>query len=217
MRILSEGQMPVLIKDKSSVLFVHIPKCGGSTFEQAMSERGWRELLSIRGINAKDLGFMNCSPQHMHAELLRAIVRPQRFDHVVTIIREPLSRLKSEYAWQLAQGITSLNSLNWIEHVFAEFRKDPFIYDNHIRPQSEFMLENTTVFKLEENGIELALDKVSPNPKKMSLAKRIFSTTEKKHLKKTEKSSQLHEDFDKKINQITDFYGSDYDVLNYTK
>lgn len=209
--------MPVLVKDKSSVLFVHIPKCGGSTFEQAMSDRGWRELLSIRGINAKDLGFMKCSPQHMHADLLRAIVRPERFNHVVTIIREPLSRLKSEYAWQVMQGITSLSPKKWIEYVFAEFRNDPFIYDNHIRPQSEFILENSTVFKLEENGIELALNRVSPDPGKQSIAKRFFSTKEKKHLKKTNKSTQLHEDFDEKIKQITDFYGSDYDVLNYTK
>jgi len=125
--------MPILVRKEKSVLFVHIPKCGGSSFVQAMSKRGWRELLSIRGIDANLLKFMRCSPQHLHAEILHRLVRSDVFDSIVTLVREPLARLRPEYCWQKFQGMTDLDPVQWIDHAFDEFSKDPFVYDNHIR------------------------------------------------------------------------------------
>ena len=57
-----------------------------------MAENGCRELLSIRGIHEKQLRFMRCLPQHMHAELLDKIVDTEKFDKIITLVREPCSR-----------------------------------------------------------------------------------------------------------------------------
>lgn len=207
--------MPIMIREDASVLFIHIPKCGGSSFEQHMVNRGWRELLSIRGINANNLKFMRCSLQHLHAELLHRVVRPELFDSIVALVREPVSRLKSEYAWQRKQGITDLNPEEWIEHVFSEFRKDPFVYDNHIRPQHEFLIDKGQVFKLEEDGVNQALNSVSPTRKKNSIFGSFRNRVQDIWLKQTRKSLDVHEAFAKQSTQIQDFYAHDYKVLGY--
>jgi hypothetical protein len=208
--------MPILVRENTSVLFIHIPKCGGSSFEQQMADRGWGELLSIRGINAKNLKFLRCSPQHMHAELLTRILRPEFFDTIITLVREPVSRLKSEYAWQRAQEMTDLKPDIWIEHVFSEFKKNPFVYDNHIRPQHEFLIEKGLIYKLEENGINQALEVVSPAPQKRNIFHSLRGKTQNTWLKKTNKSPAIHEAFQNKLTQVQDFYAKDYEVLGYS-
>lgn len=207
--------MPIMVKDNKSVLFIHVPKCGGSSFEKLMQKRGWKELLSIRGVNAKNLNFMHCSPQHMHAEYLSLMVRPGCFDHIIAFVREPVERLKSEYAWQLSQSITSLSPSEWIDHVFHEYKKNPFIYDNHIRPQHEFILEGAQVYKLEDEGITPVLDAISPKQKKGNLISRWLTKEKVKQLKKTVKTSSIHEAFEKKASMIKEFYAKDYESFGY--
>ena len=213
--------MPVMVKDKSSILFVHIPKCGGSSLEQNMAEHGWQEILSVRGINAKQLKFLRCSSQHMHAELLNEVVRLESFDKVITLVREPLSRLKSEYAFQLSQEITDLQPEEWIEHVFDEFSKDPFAYDNHIRPQNEFLTEQSLVFKLENDGVNKALETIySSFPSRKQLKYKLKSCLQlkkNKKLKETVKTSTINDAFNRQSNVIYEFYGKDYTVLDYEK
>lgn len=208
--------MPVLIRGNEAVLFIHIPKCGGSSFEEHMKERGWRELLSIRGVHTSQLNFMYCSPQHMHAELLSKIVRLDMFDSIVTIVRDPLRRLMSEYSWQLEQKITSLCPDQWIKYTFEKYSSDPFIFDNHIRPQSEFILDSSLIFKLEENGVNKAINMISPKFKKLKLTSNFFSKNHTlKKLKATNKSIEVIESFDKHRQLIYDFYQKDYKLLGY--
>lgn len=213
--------MPVMVKDEFSILFIHIPKCGGSSLEQNMAEHGWKEILSVRGINAKQLNFLRCSPQHMHVELLNEVVRLDSFDKVVTLVREPLSRLKSEYAFQLAQEITDLHPEEWIKHVFDEYSKDPFAYDNHIRPQNQFLTKQSLIFKLEDDGVNQALNTIYssfPSKKKLKYSLNLFLQPQKnKKLKETIKTSAIHNAFKRQSNLIQQFYEKDYDVLDYKK
>ena len=208
--------MPILVRKDESVLFVHIPKCGGSSFVKAMIKRGWRELFSIRGIHANLLKFMRCSPQHLHAEHLNQLVRPEAFDHIITLVRDPLARLRSEYCWQTIQDMTNLSPESWIRHVFSEYGKDPFVYDNHIRPQHEFLLGENKFLKLEEDGVHQALKSVSSDGKEMdcaSSATEASSGIEK--VKVTKKTAEILESFTSAKDQIADFYRKDYELLGY--
>ena len=208
--------MPVMVKNEAAVLFVHIPKCGGSSFEKGMEYRGWRELLSIRGMGAAQLKFMRCSPQHMHAELLTRVVRPERFDMVVTIVRNPLSRLRSEYSWQHSQNITKLAPDQWIAHVFEAFDEDPYAYDNHIRPQNEFLLHMTKIFKLEEDGVTRALHSVAPDASKNSMLSFLLGRSRTPGRRKARtQTPEIHRAFALNKDKIVDFYRRDYEVLGY--
>lgn len=209
--------MPVMIKGDETVLFVHIPKTGGSSFIQSMVDRGWREELSIRGLHPGRLHFMYCSPQHMHAELLLRLVRPEAFDHIVTLVRDPLARLQSEYAWQRRQEMTDLDPEVWINYVLTEFWNNPFIYDNHIRPQHEFLIEGSKVFKLEDDGVGRAVGFLSPGSPKRTIIDRLLKRENAKDLKlkATVKLPYVNQAFERKISQIQDFYAKDYEVLGY--
>lgn len=210
--------MPIMTMNDKAILFVHIPKCGGSSFERQMNQRGWREHLSVRGISADKLSFLKCSPQHLHAELLLTLVNPAGFDDIVTLVREPLARLRSEYTWQLFQGMTSLKPEDWIEHVFDSYGANNFIYDNHIRPQCEFLIEGSRLFKLEQQGVDKAVASVAGN--KVEGRKNIlkqFLSKNNKVAKATVKSDEVLQAFENRKNQIYEFYDKDYKELGYTK
>ncbi|NVJ64559.1 MAG: sulfotransferase family 2 domain-containing protein [Flavobacteriaceae bacterium] len=205
------------MNDKA-ILFVHIPKCGGSSFERQMNQRGWREYFSVRGISADKLSYLKCSPQHLHAELLLTLVNPVEFDDIVTLVREPLARLRSEYTWQLFQGITTMKPKDWIEHVFDSYAANNFMYDNHIRPQCEFLIKGSRLFKLEEQGVDKAVSLVAGTKvlgRKNLLRQLLFKSN--KIAKATSKSEAVIHAFESKKNQIYEFYEKDYEALGYTK
>lgn len=209
--------MPVFIKEKKSVLYIHIPKCAGSSFEKLMVADGWKEYFSIRGINLKDMEWCKITPQHHHASLLSESFKCNFFDLSIAVVRNPFRRLVSEYFWQKSQGITSLAPSEWLNLVFSEFVNDASIYDNHIRPQSDFIMENTKFFKLEESGVDLAMKlvrQISPTSK-FSIRYLKSCITRSKKQKKSIYNQELVEEFNLRKNEIEFFYKSDYEMFKY--
>jgi len=93
--------VPVFVKDDVSVLFVHVPKTGGSAVEDAFADAGWdTHLLDRTSARHPSRRFRRCSPQHLHAEMLEQLVRLERIDLVLVVVREPLARFRSEYLWR---------------------------------------------------------------------------------------------------------------------
>lgn len=152
--------MPVFIKDDKSILFVHVPKTGGSSIEQSFADSGYethflggpRTLRRLR----------RCTPQHMHARMLRQTFRLGRFDLIFMLVREPLARFRSEYGMQHKHDVrTDRKSVEeWAERVFTRYEKDNFAFDNHLRPQAEFLLPNARVFRLED-GLDRVVEQLN--------------------------------------------------------
>ena len=88
--------MPVAVVNGRSVLFVHIPKTGGSSVERYLSRHG---SVLLQG-NGRDAG-LRCSAQHLHAEALASIDAADGHDWSFTIVRHPVARLVSEYRYQM--------------------------------------------------------------------------------------------------------------------
>ncbi|MGR5254314.1 sulfotransferase family 2 domain-containing protein [Vibrio astriarenae] len=201
--------MPVMVKGNESVLFIHIPKSGGSSYEAIMKNLGYRELLSIRGMPLSKLKFLKCTPQHMHAEMLSSWLNVNDLDRVVTIVRDPYKRFMSEYSWQLKQGITKLEPGDWVENTMEQYCKNKFVYDNHIRPQSDFILKGAEIFQLEDNGLVNAVSySIGGN-----LPENLVIPSEKK----TSKSDEILREFELRRNEIVDFYRDDYKLLSSRK
>ena len=207
--------MPIMIKKNKKVLFIHIPKCGGSSLESGLANKSWREHLSIRGLNATELSFIKCSPQHMHVELLSHFLNFEAFDQIVALVRNPFDRFKSEYYWQLKQGITNDDPESWIVSTFQKFESNPYCFDNHIRPQHEFLTSSTKVFKLEKNGVREALQYIDPLPAKKNIISRLSFKSEHAHLKSTKKDETVDLIFEKYRANIAKFYAEDYEILKY--
>ena len=154
--------MPVFVKDDVRVLYVHVPKTGGSAIEDAFADAGWEtHLLDRTSARHPSRRFRRCSPQHLHAELLEQLVRLERIDLVMTVVREPFARFRSEFLWRHSDDAapTPADVTAWGRRILEKYTADPFVRDNHLRPQSQFLLPGAHVHRYED-GLQAALDDV---------------------------------------------------------
>ncbi len=151
--------MPVFRRDGRSILFVHVPKAGGSALERVFATSGWKTHYR----DPKEAGpsvnkLRRCSPQHMHREMLETLFRMDRFDGVFMTVREPLARFRSEYAMRNTADVAADPARvdAWADEAFAQYARDPHVFDNHLRPQTEFYVPGAHVYRLED-GLEAAV------------------------------------------------------------
>jgi hypothetical protein len=143
--------MPVFFTQTKRVLFVHVPKAGGTSIEQFFEANGFKTAYLDRGGSPESLNPQRrCSPQHMHAALLDALFDTASFDYVFMTVRHPMRRLLSKFTME-NPGIATADRLEaWILRVFGEVAANPAYLDNHLRPQSDFFLRHAEVFRLED-------------------------------------------------------------------
>src|SRR6056300_1034263 len=85
--------MPLFTKDKQTILFKHIPKTAGSSVETAFEKSGWKMSLWQRTYKAPP-----CCAQHWHHDIcVKNDVYKQNINYEFTIVRNPYTRLFSEY------------------------------------------------------------------------------------------------------------------------
>jgi hypothetical protein len=151
--------MPVFTQGERNVLFIHVPKTGGSAIEKHFVAAGW-EMSYHDGRMPK--GYPNylrrCTPQHMHGALLKEIFRLRRFDAIFAVVRDPVARFRSEYVMRHKQELTtSAEAVEaWAKERFQKFASNPYVHDNHIRPQAEFLVKHAHVYRLED-GLDAAV------------------------------------------------------------
>lgn len=145
--------MPLFIINDKVVFFTHIPKTGGSSVEAAIRSLGARQAL----LKSSSGGFMKCTPQHIHAEIIEVMFTENFFDLNFTVCRNPVDRLVSEYKMRMSNREKKIPFEKFIDNAFARYEQNPFFHDNHIRPQHQFLTRNTKVFKFED-GLKPALD-----------------------------------------------------------
>jgi hypothetical protein len=149
----SETPVPVFIKDQRYVLFPHVPKTGGTSIERLFRRNGWQMFLRDAKVGQGSLHYVRrCSPQHLHAAILRELIDLSRVDLCFMVVRDPIARFRSEYAMRQKDPTkTDAASVEeWADRVFTRYERNPYALDNHIRPQHEFLLPGTEVFRLED-------------------------------------------------------------------
>jgi hypothetical protein len=145
--------VPVFIKDQRYVLFPHVPKTGGTSIERLFQHNGWRMHLRDAKVGKGRLHYVRrCSPQHLHAAVLRELIDLSRVDLCFMVVRDPIARFRSEYAMRQKDPTKSdpASVDDWAGRILARYDRNPYTLDNHIRPQHEFLLPDTEVFRLED-------------------------------------------------------------------
>lgn len=150
--------MPIFSKDNIKVLFIHIPKAGGSTIESIFLKSGYSMSYHDHGKKMENSlnSIRKCSPQHMHRDLINEIFVEESFNLIFTVIRNPINRFKSEAAFRFKdkESIKEEEIFKWTKRTLNKvYQRDNYIYDNHIRPQHEFVMKSSKVFRLED-GID---------------------------------------------------------------
>ena len=205
--------MAIFTKQGIKVLFIHIPKTGGTTFAEAMIDLGWEPSFYIRGKSPNELSHLKTTPQHYHSRLLKKIFNLDEFDLQLAIIRNPFERIKSEFYWQNRQGEYYPDPETWLRTAKEGYRKNKYIYDNHIRPQKHFITPAAEIFKLEEKGIISALRRCQSLIKSQTQQDHDrLATLELPFKWKTSRKQELEAQFEKLKEDINDFYQSDYEI-----
>lgn len=158
--------MPLFRINNKNVLFIHVPKTGGTSIECALSQLG---LMGFHSRNGKQLKSALDGPfsrglplQHFHAPLLEACFDESLIDYAFMIVREPLERLISEYRHSRAMGRldAQMPFSPWLRFSLLAARLDPTFRNNHLRPQSEFACFRADVFRFED-GLQNCLGAVA--------------------------------------------------------
>jgi hypothetical protein len=146
--------VPIFTRDDRAVLFVHVPKTGGTTLEKMMVGAGWEVgFRATPRTHPAQAPLHRVSPQHYHADLLAQTLRLDRFDTTFVVTRDPLARFRSEYAMRNkrhAAAGTAAHVEEWTRSIARRVRRNPSVLDNHLRPQHEFLVPGARVFRLED-------------------------------------------------------------------
>ena len=148
--------MTLLVGDELTILFLHIPKCGGSSIVELFKNNGFSAQLEMRGLGPQSC--LRASPQHLTYEELKTIIRPENLSDIFTVTRNPYRRMLSEYNWNFRDvskhDKPDING--WVINSIEETTKNPNYADNHFRPMIDFIDPTIPckIFKL-ENSISL--------------------------------------------------------------
>ncbi|MEO1606435.1 MAG: hypothetical protein AAFU34_14040 [Pseudomonadota bacterium] len=155
--------MPSITLADTLIWFAHCPKAGGTSVEQALVARfggavghlhwGWDLWWRQGGWRVAD---PPNSPQHLiwHDALAQL---PRAPDAVFAVVRDPVARMASEHRWQrrgrrgtrMGKALAHLPFPIWLRLMLAVARRNPYAFDNHFRPQAEFVPDGAVVFRLE--------------------------------------------------------------------
>ncbi|MBN9509331.1 MAG: sulfotransferase family 2 domain-containing protein [Alphaproteobacteria bacterium] len=204
--------MPVFFNDSIKILYIHIPKTGGTSVTLFFERNGFQTAYLDGDILPTGLNTVRrCSPQHMHAETLNAVFNLGKFDYRFATVRNPLSRIVSEYKMRFAgrEDPTPLDA--WLREILARYQHNAYIHDNHIRPQTEFLVPDCEVFKLEDGYTDRWVE---------TLAARTgidFAVRKVWHARRAPPHAGGTAPTRDVIERVQAFYAQDYDVLGYER
>lgn len=155
--------MPVFRKDGKNILFIHIPKTGGSSIDTVFRASGY-EMHFVDGEVGEGTinNLRRCTPQHMHGAMLHQTFKLHRFDVIFMIVRDPIARFRSEYLWRKRERkhipVDAESVQKWADNSFAKFATDSYTYDNHLRPQADFLVPGVKVYHIEDGMDSILAD-----------------------------------------------------------
>ncbi len=197
--------MPIFNVNNKRVLFIHIPKTGGTSIENWLSNFGEMQFYQP-GIPT----FMKCTPQHLTFNDLTVLFNDDFFDVCFAVVRNPYERLMSEYLFrtenQLKKFKRRVNFSDWLMLHLSKAKQNKHHFDNHLRPQTDFVNEEMNIFKVED-GLE-EVTKFLKNELKLKSTKKIPQLNKSKAKKQFIWSVEVR-------NEVNRFYKNDFIQLQY--
>lgn len=151
--------MPFIAAENKRILFVHIPRTGGTALESSL-----REIAPVRLHTVGQPPALRCTPQHLRKSDIDMLFGENYFDYSFAIVRNPYDKIESEYRLHCAIQRSSvwgspLPFSLWLEQQLTQATNNSWHGDNHFRPQWEFVDRHTEIFD-HSNGLGPAIAKV---------------------------------------------------------
>lgn len=140
--------MPLFTRGDQRIAFIHVPKTGGTSVERYFESHGWTMSYWSK---PRD-GGRTPSDQHLLYDDLRSLVPDLDEIPSFAIVRHPLKRFLSEWKWQRWEIKRLRDGLgDFVDRVESSLPEDPVYWDNHWRPQSDFLSDRIDrVIRLED-------------------------------------------------------------------
>ncbi|MGC1494884.1 MAG: sulfotransferase family 2 domain-containing protein [Sulfitobacter sp.] len=154
--------MPLIrLSNAKLIYFAHVPKCAGSTIERYLETRFGSLGFLDRQYGAIDVAdrWSRTSPQHMPEQVRQRYLPDDFLDASFAIVRHPATRLRSVFLFQreIQGGIaTDQKFESWLASL-SNVNASPFALDGHLRPMTDCVPEQATVFALEA-GLPSVID-----------------------------------------------------------
>lgn len=219
--------MPIFKRGDTKIFFSHIPKTGGTYITSSFIDSGFEVCLTDCKIfdsstidnSLKECITLKTSPQHIHRDQVRMIIQRENINANFTVVRHPVDRLVSEFNFRMSakykghvypgEGSASVVFDEWVDQIFAKYQNNNYILDNHIRPQNEFILHDTIIYKL-EHGYEDICKQLRDG-----IAGEFFYGLKHKIFKTPHKYITKNELSDTTLEKILLFYEQDFKILEY--
>ena len=209
--------MPIIRIGTGLVYFAHVPKCAGSSVENYLRERfgplGFldRQYLSL----PENERWSKSSPQHIDWAGAERLFPEGFFSESFAVVRHPVARVISAYHFQVEVEKTSQSPTgfgDWLQQNLALQKKQPYLMDGHLRPQSDFIPPDCNIFHL-EHGLDalipyfdaLAGDQAEPR------AMDFYNARKKAGSKKSPETALSTED----LALIAEIYAEDFASFGY--
>lgn len=200
--------MPVFeLKNGKKIVFIHVPKTGGTTIEKWLMDCCDRFLLFSKSPPEG----LRVTPQHLSLNSVRILLDFDVNTYSFTIVRNPYDRMESEFFYRknflksFSKKRKGIDFSKWVIESLKNVQGNPFYYDNHLQKQCSFLGEGIDVFKFED-GLENIATRIA-------LAIGIDLPV---HLGKHKISDRKPVVWSKRaIQQFNEFYQEDFDTFGY--
>lgn len=215
--------MPYFSSKNINVLFIHIPKTGGSSVDNYFAQKINKTLDTSLYYEEKPSKFYGVSLQHQTLQTIKG--NPDFFKinwnniTLMTIVRNPYTRILSEVFWRRCHLMKHNKNIKMyqnkeevelqIKNYINLYKNDNNVLDNHMRPQYEFLIDLDN--NINKNIIILRTEKLTELMKKQGWNDFNFKKNESIKFNPTD---WLTPD---SISLINEVYSKDFEYFGYEK
>jgi hypothetical protein len=201
--------MPLFAERK--ICFIHIPKTGGTSIEVILNSTYPNEMAFFHSTDigpirmGKLISGIKSSPQHALYREINSIVNLSNY-YCFAFVRNPYDRLYSDWKWWNMLHNKHIPFQPWVNRMFRLQTKNTNVFDNHIRPQCDFLDRSVEIYRFEnfQDEVRRLLNKLNIMGQNIP---HIFKTSEQNEYLG---HYSLH---DRKM--VRKFYHKDFDRFGY--